>query len=176
MHESFSHYSHRQLSRYRAMSIAGALLAMLIGSAALLGWVFDVSVLKRIHPALVTMKANTAVCLILISASLLLLRDPAAPLWRRRVGQVFAALVATVGILVLSEHIIGWDLHIDQLLFHESKEEAGLSFPGRMGVAGSLDFFFLGVAILFLDARSRWFRVSNVSVLMIVAVTVLVFL
>ena len=177
MHESFSHYSPQQRLRYRSMSIAGALLAMVIGSAALLGWILDVEFLKRIHPTLVTMKANTAVCLILSSFSLLLLRDPRAPLWKRRLGQVFAALVATVGILTLSEHVIGWNLGIDQLFFYESPNEAGLSFPGRMGVAGSLDFFFLGLAMLFLDARSRrWFRLSNVSVVMIVAVTVLVFL
>ena len=177
MHESFSHYSPQQLLRYRTMSIAGALLAMSIGGAAFLGWILDVEFLKRIHPNLVTMKANTAVCLVLISSSLLLLRDPKAALWKRRVGQVFAALVSTVGILTLSEHVIGWNLGIDQLLFYESELEAGLSFPGRMGVAGSLDFFFLGLALLFFDARSpRWFRISNVSVLMVVAVTVLVFL
>jgi hypothetical protein len=61
MHESFLHYSPQQLLRYRVTSIAGALLAMLIGSAALLGWILDNAVLKRIHPTLVTMKANTAV-------------------------------------------------------------------------------------------------------------------
>ncbi|HVF22223.1 MAG TPA: GAF domain-containing sensor histidine kinase, partial [Pyrinomonadaceae bacterium] len=123
------------------------------------------------------MKANTAVCLILISSSLLLLRDRNAPLWQRRVAQIFAAVVATIGILTLSEHLIGWNLGIDQLLFYESRAEAGLSFPGRMGVAASLNFFFLGLALLFFDARAqRWFRVSNISVLMIVIVTVLVFL
>ncbi|MCA1579320.1 MAG: response regulator [Acidobacteria bacterium] len=177
MHESFSHYSPRQLLRYRAASIAGALLAMAIASAALLGWILDVDFLKRIHPNLVTMKANTAVCLMLISASLLLLRDRRAPVWQRRVGHVFAAVVATIGILTLSEHVIGWNLGIDQLLFYESRLEAGLSFPGRMGVAASLNFFFLGLALLFFDARSRrWFRISNISVLMTVVVTVLVFL
>jgi signal transduction histidine kinase/ActR/RegA family two-component response regulator len=177
MHESFSHYSQQQQLRYRATSIAGALLAMSIGGAALLGWILDVDFLKRIHPSLVTMKANTAVCLILISLSLLLLRNPKGPRWQRRVGQFLAACVAIVGLLTFSEHVIGWNLGIDQLLFYESNREAGLSFPGRMGVAGSLDFFFLGLAILFLDAHSRrWFRLSNVSVVMIVAITVLVFL
>jgi signal transduction histidine kinase/ActR/RegA family two-component response regulator len=177
MHESFAHYSAQQLLRYRVTSIAGALVAMTIGSAALLGWILDVAFLKRIHPSLVNMKANTAVCLILISSALLLLRDRNAPVRQRRVGKVFAALVAAIGLLTFGEHLVGWNLGIDQLLFHESQLEAGLSFPGRMGVAGSLDFFFLGLAMLFLDARSlRWFRLSNVSVLMIVAITVLVFL
>jgi hypothetical protein len=39
MQQSFSYYSSRQLPRYRAMSIAGALLAISISGAALLGWI-----------------------------------------------------------------------------------------------------------------------------------------
>ena len=177
MHESLSQYSSRQLSRYRAMSIACTLLALFIGGAALLGWILDNEVLKRIRPSLVTMKANTAVCLILISASLLLLRNPLAPRWQRRLGHVFAAVVAGIALVTLSEHLLHRDLGIDQLLFHESRDEAGLSFPGRMGVASTIDFTSLGIAVLCLNARSRrWFAVSNVAVLLVIAVTVLVFL
>jgi signal transduction histidine kinase/ActR/RegA family two-component response regulator len=177
MHESLSQYSPRQLSRYRTIVIACALLAFLIGGAALLGWVFDNDLLKRVHPSLVTMKANTAVCLILVSSSLLLLRNPLAPRWPRRLGQLFAILVALIAALTFTEHLLHRDLGIDQLLFHESAEEAGLSFPGRMGVASTIDFFSLGLALLLLDARSRrWFRVSNIALLVVVAVTVLVFL
>lgn len=177
MHESLSQYSLRQLSRYRTISIACALLALFIGGAALLGWVFDNEVLKRIHPSLVTMKPNTAISLILVSSSLLLLRDPLAVRWQRRLGQVLAVIVALIAALTFTEHLLRRDLGIDQLLFHESAAEAGLSFPGRMGVASTIDFFSVGVALLLLNARSRrWFRVSNIAVLLVVAVTVLVFL
>jgi signal transduction histidine kinase/ActR/RegA family two-component response regulator len=86
-------------------------------------------------------------------------------------------MVALVGLSTLSQHLFGWNLGIDQLLFHESREEAGLSFPGRMGVAASLNFSFLGLSLSFFDARSkRWFRVSHFSVLMVVVITLLVFL
>ena len=177
MYESLPQYSPQQLVRYRTMSVVCALVALAIGGAALLGWIFDADLLKRIHPALVTMKANTAVCLILISVSLLLFRNPSTTGWKRRVAQVFAVIVATVGFLTLIEHITGWNLGIDQLLFTESVEEAGPSFQGRMGVAASIIFPSLSFALLFVDARSRrWFRVSNIAVLVVVAVTVLVFL
>lgn len=177
MYESLPPYSPQQLVRYRTMSVVCALVALAIGSAALLGWIFDIDVLKRIHPALVTMKANTAVCLILISVALLLFRNPVTTDWKRRVAQVFAVVVATVGFLTLIEHLTGWNLRIDQLLFTESVAEAGQSFPGRMGVAASIIFPSLSFALLFVDARSRrWFRVSNIAVLVVVAVTVLVFL
>ncbi|HLM25288.1 MAG TPA: ATP-binding protein [Pyrinomonadaceae bacterium] len=163
--------------RWRAVSIGLSLLAFCIGAAAFLGWVLQNDTLKRIHPSLVTMKANTAVCLMLISAAVVLIQDPSRSTVKRRLIQLFAAIVSLIGWITLSEHLLGWNSGLDQLLFHESLKEAGRSFPGRMGVAASLNFLLLGPALLLLEARSqRWFRVSNISVLLVIASTLLVFL
>jgi signal transduction histidine kinase/ActR/RegA family two-component response regulator len=176
-HDSLSPYPQRQLALCRTLSLVFTLLTFSIGFAALLGWLFDVEFLKRIHPSLVTMKSNTAVCVMLIAVSVLMIRDGSAPTAKRRIAQICAAIVSLVGLTTLSQHVFGWNAGIDQLLFHESRAEAGLSFPGRMGVAASLNFSLLGLALIFVDARSRrWFRVSNISVLMVVAVVLLVFL
>ncbi len=159
------------------ISIGLSLLTFCIGAVGLLGWILDNEYLKRIHPSLVTMKANTAVCLMLISCAFLLVQGGSASTPQRRLSQIFSAIVALVGLITLSEHLIGWNSGLDQLLFQETSAEAGLSFPGRMGVAGSIDFLLLGPAIAFLDSRSkRWSHVSDVLVLLIVAVTLLVFL
>ena len=177
MPDTTSHYPEEQLVRYRAISIGLAVVAFCIGSAGLLGWILDNDFLKKIHPALVNMKANTAVCLMLVAASCFLINDRSPSPGKRFIRQLFAAIVAVVGLVTLSEHIFGWNTGLDQLLFHETQEEAGLSFPGRMGVAASLNFFFLGVALSFLDVKTRrWFRVSNVAVILVVSVTLLVFL
>jgi len=163
--------------RHKAISIGLAAFAFCIGGAALLGWILDNEFLKQIHPALVNMKANTAICLMLVAVSCVLLNDRTPSPAKRAVSQLCAAIVALVGLVTLSEHLFGWNTGLDQLLFHETREQAGLSFPGRMGVAASLNFFFLGVAILFLDARTRrWFRVSNIAVILVITVTLLVFL
>ena len=175
--ESLSQYPPRQLARYQSLSIAFASLTFSIGFAALLGWILDVDALKRIHPSLVTMKANTSVCLMLVAISVLLLQNRSSSNIKRRIAQVCAAVAAVVGVVTLSQHLFGWNAGLDQLLFFESAEEAGQSFQGRMGVAASLNFFFLGIAISLLDARStRWFRLSNISVLTVVTITLLVFL
>ena len=177
MHESLVSYSPEQLARCRKFSVALAALASLIGAVALLGWIFDLDVLKRIHPSFVTMKANTAVCLILISIAVFLLQDRAVAANRRGLAYVCAALVAVVGLLNMTEHLFGWDLRIDQFLFTESAAEAGQSFPGRIGVPGSLDFIFLGLTVLLLDKRpTRWFRISNLTLLLVASITLLVFL
>src|SRR5215213_10061952 len=177
MPDTFSHYPEQQLLRYRVVSIALATFAGSIGGAALLGWILDNKFLKQIHPALVNMKANTAICFMLIAAACFLINDRSPSAINRGTRQLFAVIVALIGLVTLSEHIFGWNTGLDQLLFHESREEAGLSFPGRMGVAASLDFFFLGVALSLLDARARrWFRLSNIAVILVITVTLLVFL
>jgi signal transduction histidine kinase/CheY-like chemotaxis protein/PAS domain-containing protein len=177
MPDTSSHYPEEQLARYRAVSNTLAVFAFCIGCAAFLGWILDNQYLKRIYPTLVTMKANTAICLMLVAVCVLLINDRSSSPLKRGLTQLFAAIVGLVGLLTLSEHLFGWNTGLDQLLFYESPSEAGPSFPGRMGVAGSLNFFFFGLALLLLSARAkRWVRVSNVAVLLVITVTLLVFL
>src|SRR6185503_4410822 len=151
-----------QLKNYKAISIGLAALTFVIGGAALMGWIFDVKVLKQIHPSLVTLKANTAVGFILVSVSVLLVVDDSPSPTKRRIALILATIAAIVGLITLSEHLFAWNSGLDQLLFRETVAEAGESFPGRMGIAASLNFVLLGIAFWFFDARStRWFRVST---------------
>ena len=164
-----------QLKRCRIYSIGLAFVAFCIGITGLLGWILDIDLLKRIYPSLVTMKANTAVCLIFASVSLYLIEDRSASALKRRISQLLAVIVIAVGLITLSEHLFGWNTGLDQLLFHETQKEAGLSFPGRMGVASSINFSLLGIALLLLDSRSRrWFRVANILVFFVMTITLLV--
>jgi signal transduction histidine kinase/ActR/RegA family two-component response regulator len=177
MPDTISHFPEQQLVRYRAVSIGLAIFASGIGAAALLGWIFNNEYLKRIHPSLVTMKANTAICLMLVGVSCFLINDSSPSRIKRGIIQLSAAIVGLIGLITFCEHLFGWNPGLDQFLFYESKEAAGQSFPGRMGVAASMNFFFLGIALSFLDAKLRgWVRVSNVAVLLVITVTLLVFL
>ena len=175
--ESLSQHSPQQVVWWRAVSICLSFLAFCIGGAAFLGWVLDNPYLKRIHPSLVTMKANTAVCLMLVAAALFLIQDPPTSTAKRRVSQVFAVIVALVGLITLSEHVLGWNSGLDQLLFFESKDRSGPLVSrshGRRGVAQLLTT--RPSAFVARCAFRRWFRVSNISVLLVIAITLLVFL
>ena len=164
-----------QVKRCRLYSMVLAAVACCVGIIGLLGWILDIDRFKRIHPSLVTIKANTAVCLILVSVSLLLIENRSASTLKRRISQGLAVVVVFVGLLTLSEHLFGWNTGLDQLLFHETQAAAGLSFPGRMGVASSINFPLLGISLLLIDVRSRrWFRVANIMLLFVMAITVLV--
>ena len=62
-----------------------------------------------------------------------------------------------VGLLSLIEHVAGWDLGIDQLLFQETAADAmGSLRPGLMAPITALDFLLLGLALLGLDWTIAW--------------------
>ncbi len=129
-----------------------AALVILLGAAVLCGWALDVPLLKSISTAWVTMKANTAVCFALAGVALWFSAVP-------RLRGPAAALVVLIAALTLAQYIFGADVRIDQLLF---KEVAPIqtSNPGRMAPATALNFILIGLALLFLNARRRFWAVE----------------
>src|SRR5690349_10537062 len=148
-------YPDKQLMRYRAVSIGLAVFAFCLGAAAFFGWILNNPYLKRIHPSLVTMKANTAVCLMLVGVSCVLINDRSQSHIKRGLIKLFAAIVGFVGLITLSELVVGWSTGLEQFLFHEWAAERGLSLPGRMGVPATLNCPSLRSAVLFLGAKAR---------------------
>jgi len=102
----------------------------------------------------VEMKANTALCFLLVAAAVWLLwRPDGGRQWTA--GLSLAAAAALVGLLSLCEYVLGRDLGIDQLLFHEAAGAVGTSNPGRMAPNTALAFLLVTCALAFLDVRSR---------------------
>src|SRR5436190_23609114 len=108
---------------------------MIIGGLVLIGWLLDIASLKSVWPGLVTMKANAALAFVFGGCALWMLgADPADPFAgrRRRVGQVFASLVALIGLFTLGEYLFGWELGIDQWLFQDPRCILDTAHRGRM--------------------------------------------
>jgi PAS domain S-box-containing protein len=143
------------MTRFRTPSKVFSLLVIAIGAVGVTGWVLDIPAFKTVFPGLVTMKANTGICLMLVGVALFLLENDNAGRSPRLVARMFSLLAVLVGAASLCEHLFGWNLGIDQLLFHESLAEAGPSFPGRMGPAACCDFILLGSALAVIDVQNR---------------------
>jgi PAS domain S-box-containing protein len=137
------------------LPLLAAVTVILVGILTLTGWLLDISVLKTVFPGFVTMKANTAIGFVLAGLSLLIQTPLSSPPPRRRVAQGCAMVVALLGLFTLAEHVFAWDFGIDHFFFRESQEEAGQSFPGRMAPTTALNLVLLGLALMFLDARTR---------------------
>lgn len=145
-----------------------SLLVIGIGVAAIAGWLFEVSLLKRIMPGGIVMKFNTALVFLLAGLSL---RGVGACRSRccRWLGRVCAGLVILIGGLTLVQHISGLDLGIDNLLIQEPSCVTNKHSPGRMSSQTAVSFVFFGMALL-LSARRRrgWWNVVSRALLVCV--------
>jgi hypothetical protein len=100
----------RSTSNIRAnqyISLA-ALLVVMVGGMVLIGWTFDIAVLKSILPIWVSMKANTAICFILSGVALWLITPPlSSPNISNIVARLSSVLVGMIGLLTVGGYIFG---------------------------------------------------------------------
>ena len=109
----------------------------------LAGWAFDIHALKTIYGP-ITMKANTAACLVLCGLSLVVVR------WWPRASRAGGVAAAMVGALTMIEHLSGFDIGIDQLIFVEAAGAAATASPNRMGPNACITFMLMGTALVYL--------------------------
>ena len=142
---------------------ACSVLAITFGLWVLTGWMLHIQILKTILPGQVAVKANTAICFILIGVALWVLRKgpPSGVASWRLAAKIAAVFVSVVGLLSLSEFLWGWDLGIDQLVFFAGPSDiAGSVRPGLMSPITAFGLLALGPALLLLDAKTRFGRWS----------------
>jgi PAS domain S-box-containing protein len=136
----------------RIERICGILAAavVLIGCLILMGWAFDVPFLKSGFPGLQAVKVNAALAFILCAASLWFSNS------RRdgRLAQGLAMVAILLSLLTLGEHLLGWNLWLDQILIKDIANQTG-AYPGRMAPLVCLNFVILGTSLFFLKSRPR---------------------
>ena len=134
-----------------------SLFSVAVGLLGLVGWMFHIAVFKSVIPGRVVIKPSTALCFVLIGFALWLLRKKESgslPRVRERSGQALATVTTLAGMLNLMEYMVGWDLSIDQMLFHEAAADA--IRQELLDPITALDFVLLGLAILLLDWVVTW--------------------
>ncbi len=118
-----------------------------LAAVVLVGWKLDLAALKSVLPDLVTMKANTALGMLLCGIALALRSRASIAAPSRFCVIAMAALVAGMGALTLIEYLFGRNLGIDQLLFTDPGNPAGPSLPGRMSATTAFCLVLAGVAL-----------------------------
>jgi PAS domain S-box-containing protein len=138
----------------RLAGIAGSLVC-LIGVLVLLGCALDIAVFKNVLPQWPQMAPGAALAFVLAGMALVLLTvgsvasfpEEKLALSRSLVVRGCAGFVALIGLLKVSEYLMGWDLSIDHLFFKESPRAVGAGTLGRIAPATALNLLFLGSAI-----------------------------
>lgn len=121
------------------------------GLISLLGWITGIPRLADWGNTGILIKANTALVFMAIGAALLAVISCSAVM--QRMGRWLGLFTLTIGALTLFEHITGFNLGIDTLLFDEREGAVATAAPGRMGPPAAISFLAIGAAI-FLRANA----------------------
>jgi diguanylate cyclase (GGDEF)-like protein len=124
-----------------------ASVALAIGASALLGWALHFPLLTTWLRGYVTLKANTAICLIAGSVALFTHRRSNDKIALGRLALFCAAVVLLVSGLSIAEYLFDRNLGIDQLLVRDTQFGNGTSSPGRMAPNTALGFVLLAIAL-----------------------------
>ncbi|WP_246275721.1 PAS domain S-box protein [Brasilonema bromeliae] len=148
---------------------AASVFVICLGCVVLIGWTFDIALLKSLLPGLVTMKVNAAVAFLLSGVSLWLLSKQASQTWgitsssspslSLLIAQGCAFAVTNIGLITLCQYLFGWNCGIDELLFRDSPKAVETSHPGRMGANSAVNFLLSGLSLWLLGQkthRSSW--------------------
>jgi signal transduction histidine kinase/CheY-like chemotaxis protein/HPt (histidine-containing phosphotransfer) domain-containing protein len=130
-------------------------IALVVGVIVLVGWLFDVELLKRIEPHLVAMNPVTACCFVLAGFALVAPRITDEPACLVNVRQAAAVIVCLVGLAKLFDIVAGTDTGIDRLLFASKLAEPGTLNINVMAPNTALGFALAGGAILLQSQQNR---------------------
>jgi PAS domain S-box-containing protein len=161
MHTPFSPHPRFRTESFVLFSCA---IAVAVGGLVLFGWTFDVSALKSVLADRVAMNPATAICFILASASLYLLRAPGARPWQRRCASLAALTVAVVGATKVAGYLLGWDPGIDRLFF---RARLGTN---EIAPNTAFNFLLMGSALFCFDHKMRGGRRPSEALAIIVAI------
>ena len=104
-------YARRAIAAARVASGCVLLAAALV----FIGWLLDVPALKSLYLPGPTLKTNAALCLACGALASLLTASMRARRGYRWAAWLLSAVQIVIAALTLSEHVVGWNLGIDQL-------------------------------------------------------------
>ncbi len=141
----------------------------------LIGWMYDIELLKRIHPAFVPMKPSGLLCFLFLTASLAIIVFTVKPLLQFRLHYVFTAVAFVIALLSLLENIFEIDVLVSRLLFAAQYNDPRFAVPGRMPIAASISFMSVAAA-MYLRCSSKHERFPVIFVLFLLLPLAITFL
>src|SRR6516225_7441293 len=110
----------RLVSALEALSWASSCLIAVVGLAVLLGWHFDIELLRAGLPGRTPVNPATALALLLAACALWMHHQArgspdSAPV--RWLALIAASLVVALGVTTLTGYFINYNLRVDQILF-----------------------------------------------------------
>ncbi len=161
----------------KVIVVTTGIITVIIGLMVVSGWIFGLNFLKSPDPSSVSMKANTAICFILLGGSLLLRKFFQESRKMAIVTKVFISITIAVSLFTLLEYITGWNPGIDGLLFKDVSLNNSALFPGRMALNTSICLLFLGIALIYVEKKATsYIYLSQILPLLTALLSVIIIL
>jgi PAS domain S-box-containing protein len=123
----------------------------IIGVIVLIGWIFDIAIFKSFIANTVSMKANSAICFMLIGFSLFFYQ------WRKIENSLSKIIIYTsssivffISFITILEYILGYNFGIDEFFFREDVGAIFTFSPGRMALNTAFLFVLTSIVNIFI--------------------------
>ncbi len=137
------------------IATASGIAAACVGVSVLLGWMFDMEILKRIGPGMVAMNPMTAIGFLLLGGVLVELGRSGK---LSGLASLAAGIVCLIGCLKLLHILGGIDLGVDRFVFmHKLTGANGLNI-NPMAPLTAFNFLFSGLSAFLLSSGHRHLR------------------
>ncbi|TCL13648.1 PAS domain S-box-containing protein [Roseivirga ehrenbergii] len=146
-----------------------SLFVIVLGVAVIVGWIFDIEILKSIIPSYTTMKFNTALGMVLSGFALYLMVRGKTRV-HSILSNIFALSVFVIGGLTLLEWLFDLDFGIDQLLVRDLDSIAS-NHPvlGRMSQLSATCFVLLSTSFFLIQRKNTTAKILGQILLDIIA-------
>ena len=155
--------------QFRGLAGLCATLTIIISFLVLLGWQFDIQTLRTVIPGYISMKVNSALCLLLLGVAQYLLIFGRKNAKTKLFVGILTTTVFVVSALTLLEYIQARNFGIDEFFFKDFDSAGKFYPPGRNAPVTCVSFILLSLGIPFsFITKSRRYRLSQ-SLFFIVA-------
>lgn len=143
---------------YNRLAYAAGFISAVAGFLVLIGWQYNINVLKTFGVSPVPMKPNSALAFFFAGFSLLLLNLNYKTKSLILLSKIFAAIVFWIGLLTIIEYIFQINLFIDQILFRDLPGAILTVIPGRLSFNLALGLTSAGIALLYVGKKNEFVR------------------
>ena len=144
--------------RERAVAKLATAAALILATAALLGWVLNDDLLRTLVRGTAPMLPVTAAGV--LASSIAWLLAGRASKWRSGLAYAFALAVVIAGVVVIFEYLSGINLGIDRVLFPRLLKGHPAWNGGRIAPNTALNFILVGTALL-LFVKGQSLRIAE---------------
>lgn len=144
------------VSILKSISRCAGVISILVGMLAVVGWMFNIWQFRAISLNSTFIKPDSALAFMLLGAALLLLQQRSkekANTIKYSIAHLCASVVLLMALLTICEHLFGWNLGIDQMLFQKQHGVVDPNNPVRMALITAINFIIISAALLFIDVE-----------------------